>query len=63
MVSVQIIGTILVYPTMMVFGVAWTAVMCYTLKASLEDDFLTQRLPGYEDYRRRVKYRLIPKVW
>jgi protein-S-isoprenylcysteine O-methyltransferase Ste14 len=62
-VSVQIIGTMLVYPTMMVFGMAWTAMMCYALKANLEDDFLTQHLPGYEAYRQRVRYRLIPKVW
>ena len=62
-VSVQFIGTVLVYPTLLVFGMAWTAVMCYALKANLEDDFLTQQLAGYEAYRQRVKYRLIPKVW
>lgn len=67
-VSVQIIGTMMVYPALLVFGMAWTAVMCYALmcyalKANLEDDYLTQHLPGYEDYRQRVKYRLIPKVW
>jgi protein-S-isoprenylcysteine O-methyltransferase Ste14 len=62
-VSVQIIGTMMVYPALLIFGFAWTAVMCYALKANLEDDYLAQHLPGYEDYRQRVKYRLIPKVW
>jgi protein-S-isoprenylcysteine O-methyltransferase Ste14 len=62
-VSVQLIGTMLVYPTLLIFGMAWTAVMCYALKANLEDDFLAQHLPGYEDYRQRVKYRLVPGVW
>jgi len=30
---------------------------------TFEDDFLARHLPGYEDYRQRVKYRLIPLVW
>ena len=62
-VSVALIGTMLVYPDLLLFGFAWTAIMCYALKANLEDDYLAQHLPGYEDYRQRVKYRLIPKVW
>jgi protein-S-isoprenylcysteine O-methyltransferase Ste14 len=62
-VSVALIGTMLVYPDPLLFGFAWIAVMCYALKANLEDGYLTQHLPGYEDYRQRVKYRLIPKVW
>jgi protein-S-isoprenylcysteine O-methyltransferase Ste14 len=61
-VSVQI-ETMLVYPTMMLFGAARIAAMCYALKANLEDDYLAQHLPGYEAYRHHVKYRLIPKVW
>jgi len=28
-----------------------------------EEALLTRELPGYEDYRRRVRYRLIPFVW
>jgi hypothetical protein len=37
------IETMLVYPTMMVFGAAWTAVMCYAVKANLEDDYLARQ--------------------
>jgi protein-S-isoprenylcysteine O-methyltransferase Ste14 len=33
------------------------------LKANLEDEFLARTLAGYADYRRRVKYRLLPGVW
>ena len=29
----------------------------------LEEDFLTQALEGYADYRRRVRYRLLPGLW
>ena len=28
-----------------------------------EEDLLTRELPGYEDYKRKVRYRLIPFVW
>ena len=29
----------------------------------VEEKFLVDRLPGYDAYRRRVRYRLIPLVW
>jgi protein-S-isoprenylcysteine O-methyltransferase Ste14 len=29
----------------------------------VEDAFLQERLPGYAEYTRRVRYRLIPGVW
>lgn len=29
----------------------------------LEEDFLSRSLPGYADYRQRVPYRLLPRVW
>lgn len=28
-----------------------------------EERFLLERLPGYAEYRRRVKYRLLPFIW
>jgi len=28
-----------------------------------EEDFLRQNLPGYDEYMRRVQYRLVPQVW
>jgi protein-S-isoprenylcysteine O-methyltransferase Ste14 len=28
-----------------------------------EEEFLAQELPGYEAYRKKVKYRMIPFVW
>jgi len=28
-----------------------------------EEKFLAKNLPGYEDYRRKVRYRLLPWVW
>lgn len=62
-VSVQLIGTALVYPSWIVIGAVLMAVVAYALKANLEDAFLAKQLPGYEVYRQRVKYRLVPGVW
>ena len=28
-----------------------------------EERLLVRELPGYDEYRRRVRYRLIPYVW
>jgi protein-S-isoprenylcysteine O-methyltransferase Ste14 len=28
-----------------------------------EEDFLEKELPGYKEYKQRVKYRMIPFVW
>ncbi len=33
------------------------------LRTILEDRELRRSLPGYEDYARRVRYRLLPGVW
>jgi protein-S-isoprenylcysteine O-methyltransferase Ste14 len=33
------------------------------VRISIEERFLLKALPGYADYRRRVRYRLIPGVW
>jgi protein-S-isoprenylcysteine O-methyltransferase Ste14 len=28
-----------------------------------EEKLLTKNLPGYSEYRNKVKYRLVPSVW
>jgi protein-S-isoprenylcysteine O-methyltransferase Ste14 len=28
-----------------------------------EETFLSKDLPGYDEYGRRIRYRLIPRVW
>jgi protein-S-isoprenylcysteine O-methyltransferase Ste14 len=33
------------------------------MRTSLEDRTLRKELPGYEDYARRVRYRLLPGAW
>ncbi len=62
-VSVQYLGTAIVFPAWWLIAAVMIAVVAYGLKANLEDEFLARTLAGYEDYRRRVKYRLLPGVW
>jgi protein-S-isoprenylcysteine O-methyltransferase Ste14 len=33
------------------------------IRTSLEDRFLQDQLPGYQEYASRVRYRLVPGVW
>ena len=33
------------------------------LRTWMEDEFLQRSLPGYTDYTKRIKWRLIPGVW
>jgi protein-S-isoprenylcysteine O-methyltransferase Ste14 len=33
------------------------------LRTALEDRLLRAELPGYDDYSRRVRWRLVPGVW
>jgi protein-S-isoprenylcysteine O-methyltransferase Ste14 len=35
----------------------------FLLRTALEDRTLKKELPGYEDYARRVRFRLLPGVW
>ena len=39
----------------------YPAVIVVRLKA--EEELLTKELPGYVDYKKKVKYRLLPFIW
>ncbi len=57
------IGLGLVFPSLWAAFLAGVIVVAYVLKAKDEDHYLEQNLPGYQEYKRRVRYRLIPGVW
>lgn len=42
---------------------ALAAMIIIVIRTSLEDRLLLRRLPGYRDYSRRVRYRLLPLLW
>ena len=55
--------------TPLALGSYWTLIVAVAMVFALvwrildEERFLKQNLPGYTDYCRRVRYRLIPWVW
>ena len=63
-------GNILALPgIVMALGSVWTiipvivALIIAVIRTALEDKTLQEELPGYRDYVRRVRYRLIPGVF
>ena len=49
---------------------SWYALLAFALYPAIilvrlkdEEDLLTKELPGYEEYKQKVKYRLIPYIW
>jgi protein-S-isoprenylcysteine O-methyltransferase Ste14 len=63
-------GNILAQPgIMLALGSVWTiipviiALIIAVIRTLLEDKTLQEELPGYRDYLRRVRYRLIPGVF
>lgn len=40
-----------------------TVPVLFTLKAKLEEEWLTERFPDYPTYARRVRYRFVPNIW
>ena len=51
------------------FGSVWTlipaavALIITVIRTVLEDQTLQEELPGYREYARRVRYRLIPGIY
>ena len=64
------VGAIAMYAaSALILGSAWALVLAGVLAALfvwrtvLEDRTLRQELPGYEEFSRRTRYRLLPGVW
>jgi protein-S-isoprenylcysteine O-methyltransferase Ste14 len=63
-------GTILaLLGIVLALGSVWTlipaavALIIAVVRTALEDQTLQEELPGYRDYARRVRYRLIPGIY
>lgn len=64
------LGAVLLYPGVaLLLASGWAllpaaAVVVVTcIRTTLEDGVLNAQLPGYQDYARQVRYRLIPGLW
>ena len=62
--------TILLFLMMPLVLGSWYALMVFAFYPAIivvrlkdEEELLTKELPGYEAYRKKVKYRIIPFVW
>jgi len=38
-------------------------IVLVAMRIVFEEHFLRRELPGYEDYTRQVRYRMVPFVW
>lgn len=63
-------ATILLFLMMPLVLGSWYALIAFAVypvvivvRLKDEEDLLTRELPGYDEYKKKVKYRLIPFVW
>lgn len=57
------LGTPLLLRSAWSIGAALAAAAWIVLRTALEDATLRRELPGYDDYTRRTRYRLVPGIW
>jgi len=57
------LGTALLLGSWCAFAIGIVLIAIIALRAVWEEEMLVNELPGYADYARRVKYRLVPGVW
>jgi protein-S-isoprenylcysteine O-methyltransferase Ste14 len=64
------VGIILLFPCMALFLGSWWALapasliaVLMVVRTALEDRTLQAELPGYAEYARQTRYRLLPGVW
>ena len=62
-------GSLMAISISLVLGSLWglipagAVLILLIIRTYLEDTTLQRELPGYSDYARKVKYRLIPGIW
>ncbi len=57
------VASALMFGTLAVGVVAGVIIVTISVRTYLEDTMLKDELPGYADYAKSVRYRLIPFVW
>jgi len=58
-----LLGIVLALSSMWTLVPAAVALIIAVIRTALEDQTLQDELPGYRDYARRVRYRLIPGIY
>ena len=57
------ISVAMVFPSAWVALVSGVVAVVIVVRTALEDEMLANRLPGYSEYRSKVRWRLVPLVW
>ncbi|WP_417568294.1 methyltransferase family protein [Marinobacter sp.] len=60
---VALVGIVLALNSLWTLIPAVVALIIAVIRTVLEDQTLRDELPGYRDYARRVRYRLIPGIY
>ncbi len=58
-----LLGIVLALSSVWTLIPAMVALIITVIRTTLEDRTLQDELPGYRDYARRVRYRLIPGIF
>jgi protein-S-isoprenylcysteine O-methyltransferase Ste14 len=61
--SLMMIGGALLTGAATALGIGIALVALLAVRITIEEKLLSSELEGYEEYRRRVRYRLLPFVW
>ena len=61
--GLQPVATALLLGSLWTLPVAIVTAALMVIRTALEDRFLKENLPGYVEYARRVRYRLVPGLW
>jgi len=57
------IGGPLILGSLWALGLSGVMIAIFAVRTALEDQALRRDLPGYEEYTKRTRYRLIPGAW
>jgi protein-S-isoprenylcysteine O-methyltransferase Ste14 len=57
------LGVALAFGSLINLVLCMSIIFCYILLTAYEDVMLSINLAGYSEYKRKVKYKLIPKMW
>jgi protein-S-isoprenylcysteine O-methyltransferase Ste14 len=60
---IQSIGTPLLLGSIWAFLPGVLGIVCMIIRTTLEDRMLQTELPGYPEFSREVRYRLVPGIW
>lgn len=62
-IAMWCVAVVMALPSVWVAVVSGVVAVVIVVRTALEDEMLSKGLPGYSEYRSRVRWRLVPFVW